>query len=195
MTGCPTEGRKHLGSPTLDVRPVASLGELAAAWRLVADVLAQDDSHPRNYAFYARHFPHRPDLLLVALTPHRGTDEAADQRSKAPGSICGALLAHVEPEYVWIGKLAVAAEYRRCGAGSALLSLAERNAAAAGYRRLMLGAAPEAEAFYARRGYHPELRQPPAGPPQRVFTKLLAPVDAATGGAAAMVTSSSPGGG
>jgi GNAT superfamily N-acetyltransferase len=72
---------------------------------------------------------------------------------------------------VWIGKLAVAAGHRRQGAGSALLALVERNAAAGGYGRLMLGAAPEAEAFYARRGYRAEYRRPPTGPPQRVYAK------------------------
>jgi GNAT superfamily N-acetyltransferase len=162
------------------VRQIESLAELAAAWRLVAEILHQDDSHPRSYAFYARHFPRHPELLLVALaavedasTPAasgRATGEAGEA-GEAGETLCGALLAHAEPDYVWIGKLAVAADYRQRGAGSALLALVERNAAAGGYRRLMLGAAPEAEVFYARRGYRPEHRQPPTGPPQRVFVK------------------------
>ena len=49
------------------VRQIESLAELAAAWYLVAGILHQDDTHPRTYAFYARHFPRHPELLLVAL--------------------------------------------------------------------------------------------------------------------------------
>jgi hypothetical protein len=49
------------------VRQIECLAELAAAWRLVAGILHQDDTHPRTYAFYARHFPRHPELLLVAL--------------------------------------------------------------------------------------------------------------------------------
>jgi ribosomal protein S18 acetylase RimI-like enzyme len=156
------------------VRQVESLAELAAAWRLVAEILHQDDSHPRNYAFYAHHFPRHPELLLVALAPGGGAADSAVAGSgehEAGETLCGALLAHAEADYVWIGKLAVAAGWRRRGAGSALLELVEHNAAARGYGRLMLGAAPEAEAFYARRGYRTEHRRPPTGPPQRVFVK------------------------
>lgn len=166
------------------VRQIESLAELAAAWRLVAEVLHQDDTHPRNFDFYARHLPHHPELLLVALAPD---EEAQLTVPQSPGSAdppfaaasggapwpCGALLAHAEPDYVWIGKLAVAPTYRERGAGSALLALVEQHAAAAGYRRLMLGAAPEAETFYARRGYRPDVRRPPNGQPQRVFTKIV----------------------
>ncbi len=175
------------------VRQIASLVELAAAWRLVADVLRQDDSHPRNYPFYARHFPSHPQLLLIALAAPRdnASHQPADGRTRAASrmsassaagtvvhaggeTLCGALLAHAEPEYVWIGKLAVAAEYRGCGAGSAFLALLERNAAAAGYRRLMLGAARDAEPFYTHRGYHPTvLQHQPDAPPQPVFAKTL----------------------
>jgi ribosomal protein S18 acetylase RimI-like enzyme len=156
------------------VRQVESLAELAAAWRLVAAILHQADTHPRNYDFYAGHFPRHPELLLVALAGGGGASALAGAGPgghEAGETLCGALLAHAEPDYVWIGKLAVAAGHRRRGAGSALLALVERNAAAGGYRRLMLGAAPEAEAFYARRGYRPEHRRPPTGPPQRVFVK------------------------
>lgn len=137
------------------VRPVESLAELEEAWRLAAAVLNQDDSHPRNGAFYAHHFPHHPELLLVAL-------------SGEPETLCGTLLAHAEPDHVWIGKLVVAAGYRGAGTGSALLALLERNAAAAGYGRLMLGAAREAQDFYARRGYRQEVVQD-----RPVFVKTL----------------------
>src|SRR4051794_14790383 len=128
-----------LGIQRMRVRQIESLAELAAAWRLVAEVLQQDDTHPRNFAFYARHLPHHPELLLVALAPDEespattpqppGSAEALSAAAAgAPQSIYGALLAHAEPDYVWIGKLAVAADYRRRGAGSALLSLVEQNA-------------------------------------------------------------------
>src|SRR5207248_924348 len=159
------------------VRQVASLDELQSAWCLVAEILHQDDSHPRNYAFYARHFPHHPELLLIALAagqaastaPEDAATAAKDAASPAASQatslstsstltpsgevVCGALLAHAEPDYVWIGKLAVAAGHRQHGAGSALLTLIEQNALAAGHHQLMLGAAPDAEAFYSRRGY------------------------------------------
>jgi GNAT superfamily N-acetyltransferase len=175
------------GHSDVRVRPIESLAELAAAWRLVADVLQQDDTHPRNYAFYARHFPAHPQLLLVAFPPSRyasgqivadenATRERAAGRSAVAGveTLCGALLAHAEPDYVWVGKLAVDAAYRGAGAGSALLALLEQNAAAAGHRSVMLGAAPDAEPFYTHRGYHPTLlRREPDGPPQRVFAKTL----------------------
>jgi len=106
--------------------------------------------------------------VVISRVPDIGTKVPA---VVAAGTLCGALLAHAEPDYVWIGKLTVAAGHRRRGAGSALLALVERNAAAGGYGRLMLGAAPEAEAFYARHGYRPEHHRPPTGPPQRVFAK------------------------
>jgi hypothetical protein len=45
------------------VRRIESLAELAAAWRLVAGILHQDDSHPGNYGSYTRHSPRHPELL------------------------------------------------------------------------------------------------------------------------------------
>jgi predicted N-acetyltransferase YhbS len=142
------------------VRQVGSGPELEAAWRLVAGVLGQNDSHPRNGAFYARHLPHRPDLLLVC--------DAED------GALAGAFLAPAEVDHVWIGKLAILPAHCHKSAASALLSHLEQNAAAAGHPRVMLGASREAEAFYARRGYRPTLAKRNAGaPPQRVLVKEL----------------------
>jgi GNAT superfamily N-acetyltransferase len=154
-------------------RQIETLSELEAAWRLVAGVLEQDDSHPRNFAFYARHFPHHPELLVVAINSDAGRSSTSTPNAMGGDELCGALLAHAEADHVWIGKLAVLAEHRGSGAGIAMLALVEENAARAGHRRLMLGAARDAEAFYERRGYRPETLERPGSRPQTVFAKTL----------------------
>jgi GNAT superfamily N-acetyltransferase len=101
------------------------------------------------------------------------------------------LLAHAEPDYVWLGKLAVVPAWRSHGAGSALVAQLEAAAVAAGHRRVLLSANPDAETFYVRQGYRPillpmgpndlpALAEPATGAPRngaaptrRVFTKTL----------------------
>jgi GNAT superfamily N-acetyltransferase len=167
------------------VRRIASFDELYAAWRLVAALLGQDDSHTRNGTFYARHMATHPEFLLVA-------DTAAAEPVFDGGQLIGVLLAHAEPDYVWLGKLAVVPAWRGRGAGSALVARLEVAVAGAGYRHILLGANPDAEPFYARYGYQPSLLPtgphdlplitaagrpqddtPPGTPIRRIFMKTL----------------------
>lgn len=146
------------------------------AWELVARALRQDESHPRNYAFYAEQFRRYPELLVVAHedsgpaatgvaaaesgasasgTP-AGSGAAEDGKDPFAGRLVGALLAHAGPGYVHVGKLAVTEGQRGRGVGSALLREVERAAAAVARRpRLTLGADPNAVPFYVRHGYRP----------------------------------------
>jgi ribosomal protein S18 acetylase RimI-like enzyme len=146
------------------VRCVASLAELRAAWVLVAEILHQDETHPRNFAFYAEQFRRYPELLLIAhddsvrAAPPGGptVPEAPDPKtSPFAGILVGALLAHAAAAYVYIGKLAVGREQRGRGVGSALLREVERAARATGLPRLVLGADPAAVPFYLKHGYRP----------------------------------------
>jgi ribosomal protein S18 acetylase RimI-like enzyme len=156
------------------VRRVASLLELRLAWELVARILRQDESHPRNYGFYAEQFRRYPDLLVVAYedsvstTPPVAAAGSGGSTFGAPpvsgtaaagedpfaGGLVGALLAHAGPGYVHVGKLAVTEGQRGRGVGTALLREVERAAAAVAHRpRLTLGADPNAVPFYVRHGY------------------------------------------
>lgn len=100
------------------------------------------DNAPRDLGFYKQELNRNPQLMLQA-------DE--------DGIIAGVLLASVEGDHVLIGELAVSEEYQGKGVGSALLKALEAAASDIGQKTVLLGAYQDAEVFYLKNGYQPEL--------------------------------------
>ena len=71
--------------------------------------------------------------------------------------ICGCILASIEGDHILVGPVAVAADSRRVGIGSAMMQEVETRAKALEQHTLILGAREEAEPFYLSCGFRPNL--------------------------------------
>ena len=73
------------------------------------------------------------------------------------GHICGCILASVDGDHILVGPVAVVEDSRRLGVGSAMMEKIEAEAKKMGQTTLILGAREEAEPFYLRYGFQPNL--------------------------------------
>jgi GNAT superfamily N-acetyltransferase len=115
--------------------------ELTEAYDFVHKILSGSGTI-RDLEFYKQELSKHPQLMLQA---------------KEVGGLAGVLLASVESDHVLIGELAVSEEYRGKGVGSKLLQQLEANARSMGQKTILLGAVEDAETFYLKNGYGPEL--------------------------------------
>jgi GNAT superfamily N-acetyltransferase len=91
---------------------------------------------------YTEQWARAPQLLVFAERDDR---------------ICGCILAGIEGDHILVGPVAVAADSRRLGIGSAMMREVETQAKALGQHTLILGAREEAEPFYLSCGFRPNL--------------------------------------
>ena len=83
-----------------------------------------------------------PSLLIVA---------------KQAGAIVGCALGGIDDDHVLVGPVAVSQPLRQRGIGRAMMTELERQTRAVGHNTLILGSAEDAEAFYLKCGYQPNL--------------------------------------
>lgn len=129
----------------MNIRPVESPDELAAAVQLIYDQVAgMISSNQQPYKDVPRYFPAYRDLMLVA---------------ESDGELVGAIIGYGPAERseeqfsVLVKGLGVREDHRGSGLGRSLLAELERRAAAMGAVETNLGAVPSARGFYARLGY------------------------------------------
>lgn len=115
--------------------------ELTEAYDFVHKILSGSGT-VRDLEFYKQELSKHPQLMLQA---------------KEGSRLAGVLLASIEGNHVLIGELAVSEEYRGKGVGSALLKALEAAAGSIGQKTILLGAYENAEEFYLKNGYQPEL--------------------------------------
>jgi N-acetylglutamate synthase-like GNAT family acetyltransferase len=123
------------------VRTVATLDELGKVYAFAAPILGLPvGKHTLEY--YTQQFAIAPQLLVFA---------------ERDGLICGCILASIEDDHVLVGPVAVAADSRRAGMGSAMMREVEHRAKETGRTTLILGGREEAESFYLSCGFQPNL--------------------------------------
>jgi len=132
----------------MEIRSIATIGELSAAIAFFEQVfhthrqLFSDENSPYAYAAWEPRFLEDPSLLVTAFDS---------------GSIVGTAWGRGDNASVTVGPVAVAGEYRGQGIGFSLLHELENRCLKLGIGFLCLGALEEAEEFYLKCGYQPNL--------------------------------------
>ena len=124
------------------LKTVSSVSELDRVYDFAQSILdvSQDTVHTREY--YLAQVYRTPSLLIYA------------QRE---GKVVGCILASIDEDHVLVGPTAVAEAERGQGIGRAMIRQLEAAAKRLNQTTLILGARQEAEGFYARCGYRPNL--------------------------------------
>lgn len=128
-----------------------------------------------------RHYPPRLGVTPAPMTADyaalvAGGDVQAVHVAEKDGVLVGVLVLAAYPDHLVVENLAVAPNAQGHGVGSALLALAERQAAAAGLRELRLYTherMTENLAYYPRRGYVETHRSDDGGFHRVHFAKQL----------------------
>lgn len=123
------------------MRTIATLGELDKVYAFAAPILGLPVAQ-HTLEYYTQQFAIAPQLLVFA---------------ERDGRICGCILASMEDDHVLVGPVAVAADSRRAGMGSAMMREVEHRAKETGRTTLILGGREEAESFYLSCGFQPNL--------------------------------------
>ena len=144
-----------MSEANFQINTIASLAELDAVYRFAVSVLGAMDGSVHTLAYYREQFTKTPALLVYA---------------RQGGKITGCVLASIDGDHVLIGPTAVAEDARGRGVGAAMLRRVEREAKNLQQTTLILGSLQEAEGFYLRCGFRPNLfiQLPQAGQAARL---------------------------
>jgi GNAT superfamily N-acetyltransferase len=123
------------------IQTVKTDEQLQQVWSFAVPILDLPTGK-HTLAYYTEHLAQTPTLLVYAVQAER---------------VCGCCLASLEEDHVLVGPVAVAEDMRRMGVGSVMLWEVEAQAKKLGQTTLILGAVEEAEPFYLRCGYQPNL--------------------------------------
>lgn len=123
------------------IRAISGLDELKDVYAFATPILALP-SGIHTLEYYAEQLAKTPQLSVVA---------------EQDGRICGCILASVEGDHVLVGPVAVAADSRGKGIGSAMMREIEQQAKEIGQDTLVLGALEGTETFYLGCGFQPNL--------------------------------------
>jgi len=123
------------------VARVQTRDDLERVWAFAVPILDLPTG-VHTLAYYTEQLARDPDLLVYA---------------EREGRVAGCILASIEGDHVLVGPVAVAADARRMGIGSAMMQEVERQALAIGQATLILGSVEEAEPFYLSCGFQPHL--------------------------------------
>ena len=132
----------------MEIRSIATTDELSTAITFFEQVLHterrlfSDENSPYAYAAWERRFVEDPYLLVTAFDN---------------GDVVGATWARGDSKSAIVGPVAVAQEYRGQGIGFSLLHELENRCRKRGIHSLCLGSREEAEGFYLKCGYQPNL--------------------------------------
>ena len=132
----------------MEIRSIATIDELSTAIAFFEQVfhthrqLLTDENSPYAYAAWERRFLEDPYLLVTAFDN---------------GDVVGAIWGRVDNASVTVGPVAVAQDYRGQGIGFSLLHELEDRCRKRGIDFLCLGSREEAEGFYLKCGYQPNL--------------------------------------
>lgn len=124
------------------VKCVSSAAELEAVYHFAVSVLGDMDNSAHTYAYYQEHFIKTPSLLIFA---------------ENDGRVIGCILGSIERDHVLVGPTAVAENARGYGVGAAMMERMEQEARNLKQTTLILGSRQEAEGFYLRCGFKPNL--------------------------------------
>jgi predicted N-acetyltransferase YhbS len=124
------------------VKTVASLADLDPVYRFAVSVLGNMDDSVHTLAFYQQQASQTPSLLVYA---------------RKDGRVIGCILGSIERDHVLVGPTAVAAEERGSGVGAAMMRRIEEEAKKLNQTTMILGSRQEAEGFYLRCGFRPNL--------------------------------------
>ena len=124
------------------VKTIGTLDQLAQVHSFATDILDLKDEHGHTLERYTEAFAQTPQLLVFAERDDR---------------ICGCILASIEEDHILVGPVAVAADSRRKGIGSAMIQKVVTEGKKLGQNTLILGAREEAEPFYLSCGFQPNL--------------------------------------
>ncbi len=124
------------------VKTAQTLEQLQQVWSFAASILDLPTAGKHSLQYYTEQFARAPQLLVFA---------ECDER------IAGCILATVETDHILVGPVAVAKELWRMGIGMAMMKEVETQAAQMDQRTLILGSVEEAEPFYLRCGFQPNL--------------------------------------
>ena len=105
-------------------------------------VLGDLEDTIHTLVYYLDHFHKTPGLLVYA---------------ENNGQVIGSTMGSIDGDHVHVGMVAVAPHARRLGIGLAMMERLEAEAKKLGQTTLILGARQEAEPFYLRCGYRPNL--------------------------------------
>jgi predicted N-acetyltransferase YhbS len=124
------------------VKTVADLAELDLVYNFAVSIFGKMDHTAHTLAFYRKHAQLTPSLLVYAVRI---------------GKVIGCVLGSIEEDHVLVGPTAVAPEERGLGVGLAMMQHIEEEAKKLNQTTLILGALQNAESFYIRCGYRPNL--------------------------------------
>jgi predicted N-acetyltransferase YhbS len=147
-----------MSQTAFQIKSVASLAELELVYSLAVSILGNMDDSIHTHAYYCDQYRQTPSLLVYA---------------EKDGRVVGCILGSIERDHVLVGPTAVAAEVRGLGVGAALMRHLEEEARKLNQTTLILGSRQEAEGFYLRCGFHPNLFIQLAQPDQLEALKQL----------------------
>lgn len=124
------------------VKSVTSLAELDLVYSFAVSVLGDMSDSVHTLAFYRDQFMLTPSLLVYA---------------QSQGKVIGCILGYIERDHVLVGPTAVASETRGLGVGTAMMRRIEEESLKLNQSTLILGSRQEAEGFYLRCGFRPNL--------------------------------------
>jgi N-acetylglutamate synthase-like GNAT family acetyltransferase len=124
------------------VKTIETVAELERVYAFAVSILGELDPTGHSLDFYRKHFSITPSLLICV---------------KRAGIVIGCALGSIDEDHILVGPTAVAAGEREQGIGSAMMRRLEEEAQKLGQTTLILGALREAESFYLRCGYRPNL--------------------------------------
>ena len=123
------------------IRRVETLDELRQVWAFAMPILGlPQGKHTLQY--YMEKLAGAPQLLLFAQRDDR---------------VCGCVLASLEGDHVLIGVAAVADDSRGMGIGRGMMKALEAGARERQQKVLLVSARQEAQGFYLRCGFQPNL--------------------------------------